>query len=193
MLPIKPACARDLRKPGQDAEHVPISIVPPGATTPPGTSPRIIPRNWRLLATLNDRDRDLLFDMSEALMRRFAVVEVAPPSTNLWKQILKESGGTGRQSWDTALGNVLAAPALQSRPLGAAVLLDCVHHLRQVALLDEEQGTRIDEVLSLQEAFDLYLKPQLRTLAGQTSLDARALIGSAPADAQGLQPALAAE
>lgn len=162
----------------QDDEHVPISIVPPGELPPPHTVPRLISQNWRLLATLNDRDRDLLFDMSEALMRRFAVIEVEPPSSALWGSILAASGGTGHAPWDLALQEILKAPALQTRPLGAAVLLDCVRHLRQVAYLHEERGTALAAQASLQEALDLYLKPQLRTVGGSVTLNAKALLAA---------------
>ncbi|MGH2542234.1 MAG: AAA family ATPase, partial [Ardenticatenaceae bacterium] len=39
-----------------------------------------LPRDFRLVATLNTRDRHFLFTLSDALKRRFAFVEIQPPS-----------------------------------------------------------------------------------------------------------------
>jgi len=159
-----------------DDEHVAVSIVPPGETPPPNTAPRQIAANWRLLATLNDRDRDLLFDMSEALMRRFAVIEVTPPDPSTWRAILGASGGTGLPAWDSALGRIHEAPALQERALGAAVLLDCMRHLRELVHLQGEDQGGLQEISGLQEALDVYIKPQLQTVGATVALDARALL-----------------
>ena len=38
-----------------------------------------VPANWRIIATMNVFDKNLLFDMSYALMRRFAFIEVGTP------------------------------------------------------------------------------------------------------------------
>jgi MoxR-like ATPase len=163
----------------QDDEYLPISIVPPGQQAPAHTTPTTMSPNWRLLATLNDRDRDLLFDMSEALMRRFAVIEVGPPSEAVWKRILKQSDGTGHPTWDTALRSITTAPALTERPIGAAVLLDCVRHLRQLVYLHDESEAALPELDGLQEVIDLYIKPQLGTVGASLSLDASALLSVA--------------
>lgn len=160
----------------QDDEYLPISIVPPGQKAPDRTKPTIVPTNWRLLATLNDRDQDLLFDMSEALMRRFAVIEVGPPTRALWERILADCGGTGNERWDTALRRILEVPALRERPLGAAVLLDCVRHLRQTNALYEEQEQDVDDVEALQEVLDIYIKPQLGSSSASVALVAAQLL-----------------
>ena len=39
-----------------------------------------IPQSWRVIATMNVFDKTLLFEMSFALMRRFAFIEVASPA-----------------------------------------------------------------------------------------------------------------
>ncbi len=173
----------------QDDGYLPISIVPPQQLAPPRTIPIIMSSNWRLLATLNDRDRDLLFDMSEALMRRFAIIEVGPPTKPVWQRILDESGGTGHPAWDRTLRNILAAPEMRERPLGAAVLLDCVQHLRQVVYLREELGASPQELTGqaelepLQEAIDVYITPQLTTVGETRTLDAGTLLQMSAAPA----------
>src|SRR5215208_1692959 len=54
----------------------PISLVPPGVDAPDDTDAIRLPATWRILATMNVFDKNLLFEMSYALMRRFAFVEV---------------------------------------------------------------------------------------------------------------------
>ena len=38
---------------------------------------------------MNERDLDLLFEMSEALLRRFAVVRIRSPEADEWEMILE--------------------------------------------------------------------------------------------------------
>src|SRR6188768_3437210 len=58
----------------------PISLVPAGEEPPEKTDMIRVPANWRIIATMNVFDKNLLFDMSYALMRRFAFIEVGTPS-----------------------------------------------------------------------------------------------------------------
>ena len=62
----------------------PISIVPYGVEPPEDTDVIRVPPRWRIIATMNVFDKNLLFDMSYALMRRFAFIEVtlAAPTTS---------------------------------------------------------------------------------------------------------------
>ena len=55
----------------------PLSIVPYGVEPPEDTEVIRVPPRWRIIATMNVFDKNLLFDMSYALMRRFAFVEVS--------------------------------------------------------------------------------------------------------------------
>lgn len=79
----------------RDGAELPVSIVPPSAQIPPRTHARRIPRDWRIIATLNTRDRDLLFSMSFALLRRFAVIEIPNPPANDYKELLASQAATG--------------------------------------------------------------------------------------------------
>jgi hypothetical protein len=141
-----------------DGAELPVAIVPPDAGEPPGTSSHTADQNWRLLATLNDRDRDLLFELSEALMRRFAVVEVSNPTDDLWVELLSAKATIGDAALDQA---VLELTNLPHRSLGPAVVIDCAHHLQQRLFLAEELG----ETPSMKEIFEegvaLYVRPHL--------------------------------
>src|SRR5689334_7642723 len=70
----------------------PISLVPSGVEPPEKTDAIRVPANWRIIATMNVFDKNLLFDMSYALMRRFAFIEVGTPSDAAYEQLLQGPG-----------------------------------------------------------------------------------------------------
>lgn len=144
----------------------PLSLVPFGAVPPEGTDVIAIPHSWRMLATMNEVDKDLLHRLSYALMRRFAFVEVTTPPDDAFDRLLDRAGGE------------VVAPLLgirRVRDLGPAVFLDaarfaarrggdgrspsrvryeafCSFVLPQLDGCDEEQAKAIFEALC--EAFD---------------------------------------
>src|SRR5262245_60947703 len=70
----------------------PLSIVPYGVEPPPETDPIRVPPRWRIVATMNVFDKNLLFEMSYALMRRFAFIEVMSPSEDVFERLLTGPG-----------------------------------------------------------------------------------------------------
>jgi energy-coupling factor transporter ATP-binding protein EcfA2 len=66
----------------------PLSIVPQGSEAPAGSDPLRVPASWRIIATMNILDKNLLFEMSYALMRRFTFIEVGCPPTEVYEQLL---------------------------------------------------------------------------------------------------------
>src|SRR3954464_7802648 len=92
----------------------PLSIVPHGVEPPAETEPIRVPPRWRIIATMNVFDKNLLFEMSYALMRRFAFVEVTSPSDDVFDQLLEGPGSLVRQ----------LLPLRSYRDLGPAVYLD---------------------------------------------------------------------
>ncbi len=58
----------------------PLTLLPEDAIPPSDATDVLeIPREWRIVATMNVFDKSLLFEMSYALMRRFAFIEVPIP------------------------------------------------------------------------------------------------------------------
>jgi MoxR-like ATPase len=61
---------------------------------PPGLRERCnvitIPASWRVIATMNVFDKSLLFEMSFALMRRFAFIEVPAPSDDVYQTLIRQ-------------------------------------------------------------------------------------------------------
>jgi MoxR-like ATPase len=70
----------------------PLSIVPSGLEAPPDTDVIRLPASWRIIATMNVFDKNLLFEMSYALMRRFAFIEVGTPDEESYRKLLQGPG-----------------------------------------------------------------------------------------------------
>ena len=71
----------------------PLSLVPAGVDPPDDTDVIRVPANWRIIATMNVFDKNLLFEMSYALMRRFAFIEVGTPPMEKYQKLLERPGG----------------------------------------------------------------------------------------------------
>ncbi|MFT4954581.1 MAG: MoxR-like ATPase [Brevundimonas sp.] len=97
-----------------------------------------IGKDWRIIATLNSSDRTHLFQLSSALMRRFAVVHVPVPTVE------EMSGWLSTQALEAWLrlrieGVVRALGA--RRPLGPAIVIDLVAYVQHRAASIPNIGT----------------------------------------------------
>ena len=122
----------------------PISLVPHGAETPEGTDPIRVPASWRIIATMNAMDKHLLFDMSYALMRRFAFIEVGTPPEAVYEQLL---GGP-----ESVIRNLL--PLRTLKDLGPAIYVDAARYAQRRA----QDG--ITDSRLVYEVFYAYFLPQ---------------------------------
>ena len=104
-----------------------------------------MPANWRIIATMNVFDKNLLFDMSYALMRRFAFIEVGTPSDEAYEELLR---GPGR---DRAPSSCCLR---KFRDLGPAVYLDAAKYAARRAKDGPTESRLIYEV------FYAYFLPQ---------------------------------
>jgi DNA polymerase III delta prime subunit len=133
----------------------PLSLVPTGVDPPPDTDPIRVPATWRILATMNIFDKNLLFEMSYALMRRFAFVEVTSPPDAAYEELL------------SGPGNVVAAllPLRRFRDLGPAVYLDAA---RFAARRREDDPSRSRLVY---EVFYGYFLPQFEGIDDEQAIE----------------------
>jgi hypothetical protein len=138
-------------RPGQLGK--PLVLVPEGTESPvPNADVLEIHQQWRIIATMNVFDKTLLFEMSFALMRRFAFIEVASPRQAVFEALIdRETAGEQRPAKLTV--ELLALRKLKD--LGPAVFIDCSKFLRQrIALQDDDDGQLYFET------FYSYLLPQ---------------------------------
>jgi MoxR-like ATPase len=122
----------------------PLSIVPPGEEPPEKTDVIRVPANWRIIATMNVFDKNLLFDMSYALMRRFAFIEVGTPPDHAYETLLDGPGGLVVQ----------LLPLRRFSDLGPAIYLDAAKYVARRAKDDVTESRLIYEV------FYAYFLPQ---------------------------------
>jgi hypothetical protein len=122
----------------------PISLVPSGVPAPVDTDVIRLPASWRIIATMNVFDKNLLFEMSYALMRRFAFVEVASPGEDAYRALLEGPGSIVRE----------LLPLRRFRDLGPAVYLDAARFAARRAQ-DDVSRSRV-----LYEVFYGYFLPQ---------------------------------
>jgi MoxR-like ATPase len=111
-----------------------------------------IPSTWRVIATMNVFDKSLLFEMSFALMRRFAFIEVPSPPLSDFEALIDE-----QVHGDTEAA-MLARQLLRLRSLkdlGPAVFIDLARFMRERRLLSEVGDGQL-----VFEAFYSYLLPQ---------------------------------
>ena len=122
----------------------PISIVPSGLEPPDDTDVIRMPASWRIIATMNVFDKNLLFEMSYALMRRFAFIEVGTPDEDSYRKLLEGPGEIVKE----------LLPLRRFSDLGPAVYLDAARYAARRA----EDGPSDSRLLY--EVFYAYFLPQ---------------------------------
>ena len=132
-----------------------LSIVPFGVEVPEGTEPIRVPPSWRIIATMNAFDKNLLFDMSYALMRRFAFIEVGTPPDSTYEQLLSGPGELVRH----------LLPLRRFRDLGPAIYIDAAKYAER-RLRDGVSRSRV-----LYEAFYAYFLPQFEGVDEVAAID----------------------
>jgi MoxR-like ATPase len=110
--------------------------------------------NWRIIATMNVYDKDYLFDMSYAFLRRFSLIELELPSTNVYEKLIKEKG----KECELEEGDVDLIIQLidikHIRKIGPAIYLDMVKYMAQ----RKDNEDDLSEIV--EEAFLSFMLPQ---------------------------------
>lgn len=84
-----------------------------------------IGRNWRVIATMNTYDKNSLFALSFAFMRRFAFIYIPAPDEAEFVELLKERIDENKDIYKI----LIQLPKVSPKKLGAAVMLDLVDYL----------------------------------------------------------------
>ena len=133
----------------------PLSIVPSDRAAPPDTDVIRVPEPWRLITTMNVFDRDLLFRLSYALMRRFAFIEVEPPSDTVIRDLVRGPG--------EIVAELL--PIREVVELGPALYVDSARFAARRLQDADATPSRV-----LYEVFRAYFLPQLDQLDDEGAL-----------------------
>lgn len=137
---------------GPDGELRKVAIVPDGELLGASYRHYEVHPSWRIIATMNTSDVDLLFEISQAFLRRFAIVKVEGPPAATHASLLK-AYSTGNASVDAMVRRLSALP---SAPLGPAITLDCARYVK--ARFDA--GIEDPRELAI-EVLDMFVRPQL--------------------------------
>jgi MoxR-like ATPase len=127
----------------------PIAIVPAHVEAPTNCDIIRVPVPWRMIATMNVFDKELLYRLSYALMRRFAFIEVESPSDEVIANLL--------QGESELIRDLLVVR--RHVDLGPAVFLDAGRYATRRITDPDVTRSRV-----LYEAFYAYLLPQLEAI-----------------------------
>ncbi|XVQ08098.1 AAA family ATPase [Spirillospora sp. CA-255316] len=156
--------------PYEDTSGRPIALVPEGASgqyRPDSYDIVRVPRTWRIIATMNVFDKSLLFEMSYALMRRFAFIEVPPPPrqifAELWRKELGYPDAPNSEAIDRTLDSLYEVAV--TKEIGPATFKDmarfAIEYTGDAQLADSER-----KQLAFQ-LFYTYLLPQFEGITLQ--------------------------
>lgn len=109
--------------------------------------------NWRIIGTMNTFDKNSLFSLSYAFMRRFGFVHVNNPSTNQLHNIIDGRVQDGHLNKIDA-NKIKRLLDITPRNLGAAIIIDILNYIK------ERNSTE-----AFFESFVAYVLPQFEGLA----------------------------
>jgi len=119
----------------------PVRIRPASVPEDPAYRDYVVQPGWRIIATTNVLDRALLFDLSFALMRRFAFVDVGAPDLDGYRQLVRDAVADGppdqRDRAEDLVGRLLPLTAVQ--PPGPALFIDAARYV--ASYVAEHTGT----------------------------------------------------
>jgi MoxR-like ATPase/predicted RNA-binding protein with PUA-like domain len=155
-----------------------LALVPEGTTAPPGSDVLRIPSSWRVVATMNVFDKSLLFEMSFALMRRFAFIEVPSPDLPVFEDLIRGAAGDRDDAADLTMRFL---DLRTHKDLGPALFMDMARYLAERVQVD-----RADQGQLAFEAFYSFLLPQFEGIdqvtGEQVFATLRPLVGSERTD-----------
>lgn len=122
-----------------------------------------IGKNWRILATMNIYDKDSLFDLSYAFMRRFTFINVGLPDNEVFEELIDEFAqnciGDIDQDYLDKLKYLLTIN--KYRELGPAIFKDMINYIEARTSLDDTYDIMEEAILS-------YVIPQFEGLPPKT-------------------------
>ena len=121
------------------------------------TATYFIGKNWRIIGTMNVDDKDSLFDLSYAFMRRFMFIEVDLPCEEDYKKLIKIWANDLDEEYLYKLIKIYGI--VKYRKLGPAVFKDMISYIRERDKLGLPDNNEV-----LGEAIDSYILPQLEGL-----------------------------
>lgn len=153
-----------------------VRIRPSGVPADDRYADYVVSSDWRIVATTNVLDRALLFDLSFALMRRFAFIEVTPPDLEGYRELIHRAladSATDTSTVSRVEELVVRLLALtDQRALGPALFMDAARYMAAY-VHDDPGASDADLVLG---AFFAYLLPQFEGADERQAVDLRRVV-----------------
>jgi hypothetical protein len=164
-----------------EQDGLPVRIRPSSVKADAAYRDYVVQPGWRIIATTNVLDRALLFDLSFALMRRFAFVDVGAPDDDGYRALIRDAVAEDpvaeRDRTEMLVGRLL--PLIALRPLGPALFMDAARYVG--AYIAERPLAPDGEVVA--DAFLAFLLPQFEGVdERQSRLLLQAVVKAAGAD-----------
>lgn len=151
----------------------PITLVPIGATRPAERADVVdVPAAWRIIATMNVFDKTLLFEMSYALMRRFAFIEVPSPPNATFVALI-ERWADGDELAAAVATALLDVRKIDAKDIGPASYRDIVRYAHARSAIDEPAKERL-----VFDAFYSFLLPQFEGIDDRQGRELREALKS---------------
>jgi MoxR-like ATPase len=135
----------------------------PASTYDPTTARYTVGGDWRIIATMNTFDRNLLFQLSAAFVRRFAVVHVGIPQPD---ELVEWIEARALDPLELDMVAKLIRVLHKTRPLGPAIWADLVDYMEMRSKHDFGGAAEVSpQEAAFTDAIIAYVLPQLDGLA----------------------------
>ncbi|MDD6049280.1 MAG: DUF3578 domain-containing protein [Methanobrevibacter ruminantium] len=121
-----------------------------------------IGNNWRIIGTMNVDDKDSLFDLSYAFMRRFMFIEVDIPEKDRYMHLI-EKWSNGLSNYCTKKLKILYDLNIY-RKIGPAIFKDMAEYIKFREKIIPNINLRDEELNIIEEAIASYIIPQFEGL-----------------------------
>lgn len=127
------------------------------------TATYYIGSNWRIIGTMNIDDKDNLFDLSYAFMRRFMFIEIECPGINGYSKLIKNWCDELDDYYFSKFIDLLEM--LSYKKIGPAIFKDMIEYIKF-----KEEIANNEMELTFSESISSYLLPQLEGLDKKNSV-----------------------
>ncbi|MDO5851179.1 MAG: AAA family ATPase [Methanobacteriaceae archaeon] len=100
------------------------------------TATYYVGKNWRIIATMNTYDKNSLFDLSYAFMRRFAFITVNNPTYDKLEKLLKIKSKNLDEKYQNQIIDLLKLN--QYRKIGFAIFEDIINYVKYRVEFNQE-------------------------------------------------------
>lgn len=127
------------------------------------TATYYVGKNWRILATMNVYDKDYLFEMSYAFMRRFTFIYIDLPETEEFQNLIRYWSKSLNEDQLVKIENLLEIN--EERQLGPAIFKDIVEYVEERHRIGSDKHVIEDAVLSfIMPQFEGLEKAQVQSI-----------------------------